>query len=70
MAHEVLERDDLKLSEKCWQCGGEGVIAVVPKRRDTVAIKATEECDICNGKGGWPTDFGNAVLEFLKKYGD
>jgi len=51
---DVLSTSDLNLEEVCWH-----------PRSDSNATN----CPKCRGDGGYPTQFGEAVLAFVKKYG-
>lgn len=47
----------IKLEEECWKCYGTGKSG-----------KVNVDCDGCKGKGSRPTEFGQEILDFVKKY--
>jgi DnaJ-class molecular chaperone len=50
----------IQLEEECRRCYGSGKTG----DKDKVV-----DCDSCKGKGSRPTEFGQEILDFVKKYG-
>jgi hypothetical protein len=48
----VLDKEDLELERYCYKCG--------------YATQST--CQVCKGTGLVPTDFGNQVLDFVRRH--
>ena len=53
------------LDEVCWACDGSGK----PIGEDKWLSGYDGKCSICGGKGSQLTDNGQAILEFINKYG-
>jgi len=49
----VLDKDDLELEQYCYRC----------------TSRNQDKCSYCNGTGYITTEFGEKVLEFIKRRG-
>lgn len=68
---ELISFYDLpSLEDHCTTCSGSGIIKEVSV---SIAGKKTHKnitCHRCSGKGIYPSLFGNAILDFIRKYKD